>query len=61
MNTSGNLFGRLGRGGVVFAGVAALWWLITRYGPRLGIETRNEQILTLVILCLGLALIRYCS
>jgi len=59
MNTSGNLFGRLGRGGVVFAGVAALWWLITRYGPRLGIETRNEQILTLVILCLGLALIRY--
>lgn len=59
MNTSGSLFGRLGRGGVVLAGVAALWWLITRYGTYMGIETRSEQILTLVVLCLGLAFVRY--
>ncbi|HCM9559929.1 TPA: type VI secretion protein VasK [Enterobacter cloacae subsp. cloacae] len=59
MNTSGSLFGRLGRVGIIFVGVAAIWWLITRYGARLGIETRNEQILTLVLLCLGLAFIRY--
>ncbi len=59
MNTSGSLFGRLGRVGIVFVGVAAIWWLITRYGARLGIETRNEQILALVLLCLGLAFIRY--
>lgn len=59
MNTTGSLFGRFGRVGVVLASVTALWWLISRYGTRFGIETRNGQILTLVILCLGLAFIRY--
>ncbi len=59
MNTSGSLFGRFGRIGIVLAGVVALWWLITHYGARLGIGTRNGQVLTLVLLCLGLAFIRY--
>lgn len=59
MNTSGSLFGRFGRLGIVLTGVAALWWLITRYGTHMGIETRSGKILTLVILCLALTFIRY--
>ncbi|TNL06667.1 type VI secretion protein VasK [Kosakonia cowanii] len=59
MNTSGSLFGRLGRIGIVLASVAVLWWLITRYGAVLGITSRSGQLLTLVILCLALAFIRY--
>ncbi|MEE9952750.1 type VI secretion protein VasK [Enterobacter quasihormaechei] len=59
MNTTGNLFGRFGRTGIVLASVMALWWLITRYGTRLGLETRNEKIITLVIILLILVFFRY--
>ena len=59
MNTSGSLFGRLGRVGIVFAGVAALWWMITHYGKALDIDTRGEQVLAFVLVCLVLVLIRY--
>ncbi|WLI76917.1 ImcF-related family protein [Kosakonia sp. H02] len=61
MNTSVNLFGRLGLVGIVLAGVTVFWWLIVRYGARVGIETRSEQILALGVICLGLAFIRYLS
>ena len=59
MNTSGSLFGHLGRGGIILAGVVAIWWLITRYGALIGIGSRSEQILTLMVLCLTVTFIRY--
>lgn len=59
MNTSGSMFGRLGRVGIVFAGVVALWWMITHYGKALDIDTRGEQVLAFVLVCLVLVLIRY--
>lgn len=59
MNTSGSMFGRLGRVGIVFAGVVALWWMITHYAKALDIDTRGEQVLAFVLVCLVLVLIRY--
>ncbi|EFD8930012.1 type VI secretion protein, partial [Escherichia coli] len=53
MNKLACLSGRFGRPGIVFIGVAALWWLITRYGAYLGAETRRDQILLLILLSLG--------
>ncbi len=50
MNKLACLSGRFGRPGIVFIGVAALWWLITRYGAFLGAETRRDQILLLILL-----------
>ena len=57
MNTPGSLFGRLGRGGIILASMAIIWWLITRYGLFVGIVNRRGQILALVILCVGVTII----
>ncbi|HHY7368066.1 TPA: ImcF-related family protein [Escherichia coli] len=59
MNKLACLSGRFGRPGIVFIGVAALWWLITRYGAFLGAETRRDQILLLILLSLGLLFVCY--
>ncbi|ENC0420381.1 type VI secretion protein VasK [Escherichia coli] len=59
MNKLACLSGRFGRPGIVFIGVAALWWLITRYGAYLGAETRRDQILLLILLSLGVLFVCY--
>ncbi|MDF3613627.1 type VI secretion protein VasK, partial [Enterobacter hormaechei] len=41
------------------AGEAALWWMITHHGKALDIDTRGEQVLAFVQVCLVLVLIRY--
>lgn len=59
MNIPGNSLGRFGLAGLTLAGMAALWWGITRYGGMLNITTRGEQILAFVLVCLALVFIRY--
>ncbi|QEW33880.1 type VI secretion protein VasK [Erwinia billingiae] len=59
MQTTGNLPGRLGRVGLLIAGIAAIWWLIVRFGGRIGIDTTGERSLALVALCMALAFLRY--
>lgn len=59
MNIPGNSLGRFGLAGLTLAGMAVIWWGITRYGGILNIDTRGEQILAFVLLCLALVLIRY--
>lgn len=59
MNIPGNRLGRFGVAGLTLAGMAALWWGITRYGEKLNITTRGEQILAFVLICLTLVFIRY--
>ncbi|MGP6379874.1 ImcF-related family protein [Yersinia bercovieri] len=59
MNTSGSLFGRLGRVGIVLAVITAIGWLIIRYGRLAGIDTPGKQILALTIICIVLVLLRY--
>lgn len=59
MNIPGNGLGRFGLAGLTLAGMAAIWWGITRYGGMLNIDTRGEKILAFVLVCLVLVLIRY--
>lgn len=48
MNIPGNGLGRFGLAGLTLAGMAAIWWGITRYGGMLNINTRGEQVLVFV-------------
>lgn len=48
MNIPGNGLGRFGTAGLTLAGMAAIWWGITRYGGMLNINTRGEQVLAFV-------------
>lgn len=48
MNIPGNGTGRFGTAGLTLAGMAAIWWGITRYGGMLNINTRGEQVLAFV-------------
>lgn len=41
MNIPGNGLGRFGLAGLTLAGMAAIWWGITRYGGMLNINTRD--------------------
>lgn len=56
MNKLACLSGRFGRPGIVFIGVAALWWLITRYGAYLGAENTPGSNTTADIAESGVAL-----
>ncbi|WP_039058498.1 ImcF-related family protein [Enterobacter sp. Bisph1] len=59
MNILGSLFGRLGRVGFVLACAVGLWLLIARYGALIGVETRSQQLILFVMLCLGLIMFCY--
>ncbi|MTH48867.1 type VI secretion protein VasK, partial [Escherichia alba] len=59
MNIPGNSVGRFGLAGLILSGMAAIWWVITRYGKLFDIVSRREQILAFVLICLTLVLIRY--
>lgn len=59
MQTTGNLPVNLGRVGLLIAGAAAIWWLIVHFGVRVGIVSTGERILTLIVICMALALLRY--
>ncbi len=48
MNIPGNGLGRFGLAGLTLAGMAAIWWGITRYGGMLNINTQGEQVLAFV-------------
>ena len=43
MNIPGNGLGRFGLAGLTLAGMAAIWWGITRYGGMLNINTRASR------------------
>ncbi len=55
----GNGLGRFGLAGLTLAGMAAIWWGITRYGGMLNINTRGEQVLAFVQVCLALVFVFY--
>ena len=59
MNIPGNGLGRFGLAGLTLAGMAAIWWGITRYGGMLNINTRGEQVLAFVLVCLALVFVFY--
>lgn len=59
MNIPGNGLGRFGLAGLTLAGMAAIWWGITRYGGMLNINTRGEQVLAFVQVCLALVFVFY--
>lgn len=59
MNIPGNGLGRFGLAGLTLAGMAAIWWGITRYGGMLNINTRGEQVLVFVLVCLALVFVFY--
>ncbi len=61
MNTSGNLAGLLGRGGILLTVMALVGWLVVHFGPQVGIESHGAQILTIILLCLLMILIFYAS
>lgn len=59
MNIPGNGLGRFGQAGLTLAGMAVIWWGITRYGGMLNINTRGEQVLAFVLVCLALVFLFY--
>ena len=59
MHISGNRFVNFLRVALILIGIAALWWLIVHYGPMTGIKSAGAQILTLIVVCCALVLLRF--
>ena len=59
MNKPVNGLGRFGFVGLMLVGMTGVWWGITLYGGALEINSRAEQILAFVIVCLGLVFLFY--
>ncbi|MGC6031491.1 ImcF-related family protein [Enterobacter kobei] len=59
MQISGNRFINVLRVALILIGIAVLWWLIVHYGPMMGIESTGAQILTLIVVCCALVLLRF--
>ena len=59
MNLPGINLGRFGRGGLLTAGMFALWWVIVHLGGLADIDTPKERVQAFVLTCLVLVLFRY--
>jgi type VI secretion system protein ImpL len=59
MTIPGSGLGRLGRFGLLFAGLLALWGLLVHFGGTMGIITLNQRLAALTLISLLLLLLRY--
>lgn len=53
------IFGRLGKIGLAIAGIVLIWLIINKFGNYAGIYTTNNRLLTLLIICCGIAFLCY--
>lgn len=53
------IFGRLGKIGLAIAGIVLIWLIINQLGNYAGIDTIKNRLLTLLIICCGIAFLCY--